>query len=302
MLLLKTRIKMDTKMRTKFIVFLTVILTLNSSCFKQQKQTPSQDKPLNIVVLLDLSDRLLNDNQISRDVEVVKMIWNYFNRIIELRMYLFSEDRFSIVSAPQSKPFTTKELNVFMDIIPSEKKSDTLSHLNEVVENFLLDVYKKDNFPLNKIEFVGADIWSFMNNSYKDYYSDNYINYIFVITDGYLDFEPSYPRPENKSHQYFSMQFLNKLRVDNFKEKIKSLGYGIMSTNSKYNDVRVMMLEVKPKNNPTFLNEEELIMTIWKNWFSDMGCSRFEFTQYHNSILQDKSKLEVKINKFLTLE
>jgi hypothetical protein len=64
----------------KSIVILSVVLVTIVSC----KNEPAQgenivQKPVNYMVLLDLSDRLLCPGQANRDIEIIKTVFDEYN-------------------------------------------------------------------------------------------------------------------------------------------------------------------------------------------------------------------------------
>ncbi|MCX7835686.1 MAG: hypothetical protein N2450_06405 [bacterium] len=251
----------------KFILFLFTIFFINGIGVAQKP-------PLNLTVLLDLSDRVLLKDQIQRDKQVLDTLFAIFEEEVRNNLFIKSDDRFSIVIAHQkNKNIELENMNfrIEMDKFNPQDKKKEFKSKKEQFRPIVNQIYEKAKHSKSKKDYSGADIWSFMKYDYQNYYHNNYRNVLIILTDGYLYFEPDVKRPAPKKNRYYSMNFIQNLRKHNYLEIMNKDDIGIQSIERKYPNCNVILLEVNP-HTELFIDEEELLLTIWDKWFKEMGA------------------------------
>jgi len=255
------------------IVIILLFISCSSST-NESKQSEKRDKH-NFVILLDLSDRLQNQNQIFRDKELVFSIFSFFRAAVKQNMYIKSMDKFKVVVAPQQNDSKSALIEIENQLMP---KLDKLYSLATEGKNVSAD-------------FFGADIWQYFNDDLKTDLDAASVNHLFIITDGYIYFE-NYNHTLRKDNRYSSFQFMSDLRGNDWRETFREKDYGIISTTQSYPSLQVVLMEIDPKGN--FLNEYELIETIWLKWLTEMRISKVQIQK-----VGPLDKVRDKISNFI---
>ncbi len=212
---------MNTKKYFPMTVLLIIALTFLTACgggkssnsSDDKTATVQSDKPLNISIYLDLSDRLerqMVPSQKDRDIEIV----NYFTDIIKkhavAQKILPSRDRIKVFfyPTPNDSKIALLSQDLEMDLSkaqPTEKKQ------------ILLDFQDKFNTSLTKIyeatmqdkNWIGSDIWGFFKKQVDTYcIREDARNIIVILTDGYLFYAPNKQKNGN-NYSYILPQTLS---------------------------------------------------------------------------------------------
>ena len=215
---------MNTKTFLFPIVLLIMALTILTACCGGKKNdssssdgkttTVQSNKPLNISIYLDLSDRLerqMVPSQKDRDIEIV----NYLTEIVKnhavAQKILPSRDRIKVFfyPTPNDSKIALLSQDLEMDLSkaqPAEKKQ------------MLLDFQERFNTSLTKIyeatmqakNWIGSDIWGFFKKQVDTYcIREDARNIIVILTDGYLFYAPNKQKDGNNySYIYLGMEFL----------------------------------------------------------------------------------------------
>lgn len=99
---------------------LIVVLISSNSCIGDDKTKENTSAPnitddnvqsKNYIILLDLSDRLLNDNQIDRDIQLITKVFDgFYEHVRYKKFFIKSNDKFKIVFAKQNGiPYSKSE-------------------------------------------------------------------------------------------------------------------------------------------------------------------------------------------------
>ena len=280
-------------------IFLLIISSLFfNSCSTDQTEQPTVKQPENYIILLDLSDRLLNDGQVNQDIELIFHIFEKYEATVKNNLIINSKDKFRIVIAPQEKMNINQsqlESQFYLDMskIKIAEKRNELEKFKNNLEDNLNNLYAKVMENKTKTsDFKGADIWKYFNDFLSGDIAQENKNRLFILSDGYFDFEPASNRKnvENKSSTSF---FLNLVRgKTNWQEIIENKGYGIIPVNKQFDSLSVCLMEIYPKH--TNLDETDMIQFVWKNWLEEMNIKRIYFIP-HTSI----PKMEGQIDSYL---
>lgn len=287
---------------SKIYLFITILsLIVATGCAKSgnNEHIKQQIKKHNFIVLLDLSDRLQTSNQVERDIALINNIFNFFKSSVKSNFYIKSIDEFKIVVAPQRN--TNNEVTELENQLRINMEALKINQKKKAIENFEQD-FKTNISSLYKIatankqkssDYFGADIWQYFNDDLQSDLSNNAINHLFIITDGYLYFE-NYGHTIQKGNRHSSCLFMKELRENGWETKFEKNDYGIVSTKQKYPNLEIMVLEVNPKD--VFLNENDLLQKIWKKWLGEMDINKIEIHK-----ISPMQKLNEKISNFLKI-
>ena len=112
------------------------------------------------------------------------------------------------------------------------------------------EIYKKAVISNNSKDYPGADIWKYFNEDLAGDLEDDAANTLFIITDGYLDFEPTELRPLSRTTGLpVAHKSLKQLREQpDWQIQFKQGDYGLMPVKQKFPNLKVVLLEVKPKD------------------------------------------------------
>jgi hypothetical protein len=280
------------------IVQILSIFLLFNSCneFKQAvDEAKKENGPIpkdNYVVLLDMSDRLLSNQQTqaAKDVAVVKTVLSAFKTNIDkkdpTRLYYTVKDKLKVLLSPQkSTPAALYEsvgdLRIDFESEDPYKRAPALDSLKIAFEQQLPALYKNAMFSNKAADYTGADIWKYFNEDLEDDLVKDGQNTLFILTDGYMDFETVQDRPKQKNRFTSCRQIIDDLRgYPDWSAKFDAEDYGLMTVGKKFNNLRVVVLEMNPSQN--WNGEYGLLTKIWSKWFKEMGIEQFHFIKNEN--------------------
>ena len=282
-----------------FVVVLCVIFfsILNVKTSDGEASKSPSFKPLNIIVILDTSDRVSqkkHPGQVDRDKYIVEEIVKQFQKVvrdhIDQSEDLKYEDRLEIVVPDQPgvdpiPPSIMRKLKIEhplgREFASLEGSSGIFTDLDNQ-KKALLDEMPKLFEIVQKHKQTGSDIWEWFQLDAKDYLSADHQNLIVCISDGYLDFDKNIEAERSKG-TYMQVE---ELRDDpDYKEKIHN-SKGLLLTEekdfSRYN-VKFLMLEVALRREKTsrvpYQKDFEIIKEYWKTWLKSMGIEDTDFVK-----------------------
>jgi len=266
----------------KNVASLLLLLILIFSCGNKSEL---EKKPVsrNVIILLDLSDRILLENQIARDKSTINAIFQtYLNSIKDTIVAYDKEfnrisDKFSVRIAYQKNiPYDKQHFENILQFDFARKDANNakfiLQDFPKQLSTELDNLYNAAKFSDNSKDYHGADIWKFFSEDLDNLISDddNSINYLFIITDGYLYFE-NYKENIKQTNRRPDMQFLSELRNKNWEEKFDKEDWGLIPLNKQFPNLKVCVLEIAPND---FWNEFDLLKKVWSKWLTEMGIDR----------------------------
>lgn len=278
-----------------------------SSEATQNKETYSQQKQLNITILLDLSDRI--DIKISpakpehyeRDISIVKYFSEYFIKEMERKGTYMSKGKIKVIFSPKPQDpnvnLFAEKLNVDLSTSDINQKKEIHDNLVQTFTDNVTQIYKstlKDN------KWLGSDIWRFFKNDVKDYCVEKdtaYRNILVILTDGYVYHNDSKDQIGNR-YAYILPQLLNQYKLrnnSNWEDKIKKSDFGLITKRSDLENLEVLILEVTPS--PSNKDDDDVIKYILSKWFNEMKVKR---AGIFNSDLPEYTKQ--KINNFIKVK
>lgn len=221
------------------------------------------EKPLNISIFLDLSDRLTRDmepSQMSRDTAVIGYIADYFRGQTTGPKILKSKNNIKVFfyPAPQSTKIATlaNDLNVDIAQLKGRDKQIALVEMKDKFQKSLAQIY---NETLTEKNWIGCDIWDFFSSKKVDVHCmrKGARNILFILTDGYL-FDENHKIKEEDAYSYILPQTLNNQNSS------------LIVRRDGLEELEVCILEV----NPYDIKHKDQMITILENWLQAMGVKK----------------------------
>jgi len=267
-------------------MILVSLLIATLSCNQETDELTLTKSPIkNYIVLLDLSDRLLQSGQSAQDIELTFSVFEKFEQGVRKNLVINSRDRFHVVIAPQKdvdyNRYRYEELlYIDMNAIPVNEKVSLLesfkADLKVTLQSLYLNAYQGDQ----PEAYNGSDIWRYFNEQLPYDLSDEAENYLIILTDGYFDFE-SYNGKKRVNNRYSSSIFLSQLRGNiNWKQVVEENDLGMIAVDKEYPGIKACILEINPKYEN--LDEADMLAYFWSKWLTEMNITEFS-TILHGS-------------------
>ena len=240
----------------------------------------TKTQQLNIVVLLDLSDRILkekNPSNMERDIEIVRNLTKIFKQDMAAKGAYSAKGKMQVVFSPAPSNPAIAELASLLNYDLSEMQEPKAKKVvyDSIETRFTRAMTQLYTIAQEKSEWPGCDIWRFFKDDIETYIKDGYRNVVVVITDGYIYYEKTKYQSEHK-YTYLLPQNLNseKLRGDIMKipEIISKNNFGLMPTGKKYPEVEAMFLELSPSND--FPSDYDVMDIVLQNWCNEMDMKK----------------------------
>ena len=298
--------------RIGLIAFIS-LLALGCNEFQQAVKEAKNEIPPppknNYIVLLDLSDRILanNQQQVAKDLTVVRNIYGLFksnlNKKDPSHLYYGLNDKLKILIAPQkTTPGKLYEesglLRVDIAAEQPEKKAKLVKESEKNFNTILPEVYKQALVSKHSSGYTGADIWKYFNEDLTDDLDTNADNTLFILTDGYMDFEKSEDRPSMNNRYTSCAQIINHLKTfPDWNTKFEKGDFGLMPVTKKFPHLKVVLLQLNPSQD--WAGEYPLLTKIWGKWFKEMNIDTFSFIKNDNigEVMESMERfMQVKLN------
>lgn len=254
-------------------------------------------KPLNITILLDLSDRITKSNNPSntdRDIAIVKNVISKYKNDISLRRVVLMDGCLKVLFYPTPNDPSMASLANDLEISVSKNTQNlaqivTTSMLEDKFEKNLRSIYEK---ALMQNKWPGCDIWNFIKSKQNLYMKDaKYRNILVIVTDGYV-YHQNAKFNSGKRYSYLLGSNIAPYRDPvNYDTKIQNDDFGLISTKNDLSGLEVLVLEVNPEQGKPV--DYDIIKLVLSNWFKEMGASKCEV--YQTDL---PSNTKVNIDKF----
>lgn len=259
----------------RLIHLLPAICLIISSCNNNEslQNEKNNQKPINYMVLLDLSDRLISPGQSERDIEIIKTIFAEFNRTVRQNLVINSKDKFQVIIAPQKGvPYNSEdyENSLFIDMgsLNAGVKVNALVEFNNKLTGILQDLYSKAYLGGKTSDYPGTGIWQFFNENLEYLVASNYENDLIVLTDGYFDLE-DYTKQLAEGKRFPTTSFLSSIRnKTDWKVILEKNDMGLLPVKKEFPGMRVFIAEINPKYD--FQYEADMLVFVWKKWCTEM--------------------------------
>ncbi len=254
-------------------------------------------KPLNITILLDLSDRITKSNNPSntdRDIAIVKNVISKYKNDISQRRVVLMDGCLKVLFYPTPNDPSMASLANDLEISVSKNTQNlaqivTTSMLEDKFEKNLRSIYEK---ALMQNKWPGCDIWNFIKSKQNLYMKDaKYRNILVIVTDGYV-YHQNAKFNSGKRYSYLLGSNIAPYRDPvNYDTKIQNDDFGLISTKNDLSGLEVLVLEVNPEQGKPV--DYDIIKLVLSNWFKEMGASKCEV--YQTDL---PSNTKVNIDKF----
>jgi len=264
----------------KKAIYLSVILVALMSCKNEQSQVVNKvEKPVNYIVLLDLSDRLLSPGQTIRDIEIILSVFDQYNTQVRKNLVINSHDKFQIFIAPQKGIIYNAqkfEDDLFIDMgsLNAGSKINTLVEFGNNLSSKLKELYERAYMGNKTSDYPGAAIWQFFNENLEYLSESKYENYLIVLTDGYFDLE-DYGRQLPVGNRYPTTSFLTSARGNvSWSEILEKDDMGLLPVKKNFKDLKVFVSELSPKYD--FQYESDMLIYVWTKWCMEMNTASID--------------------------
>lgn len=261
----------------KAIFIFSILYLIVVSCNKESAQIRKpEQKPVNYMVLLDLSDRLLSPGQVNRDIETIRTVFKEFNSQVRKNLVINSRDKFQVIIAPQKGiKYNTDDFEnvLFIDMgsINSGVKINTLVEFGNNLPAKLNELYTASVLGNKTSDYPGAGIWQFFNENLEYLAEERYENYLVVITDGYFDLE-DYARQLPVGNRFPTTSFLSVARNNiSWREKLEEQDMGLLPVKKDFKNLKVIVSELCPKYD--FQYESDMLTYVWTKWCKEMNVT-----------------------------
>ena len=173
---------------------LTIGCTNNKLDAKDISSEKSLTKPVNIIVIVDTSDRVSkarNPRQIQKDIKIIESIVNIFEeKFVRVNLYIGSRDRLALAipEQPNVHPIQQQTLENLKIWLTPKQRAGGAPEFKKMKTKFLAVIGQLYQSIGKQIEFTGSDIWKWFRESAEVYLKSDTRNYIICLSDGYLDF------------------------------------------------------------------------------------------------------------------
>ena len=251
----------------KIIFFLAAAMVL-SSCgdWATKKEQQPTDKPWNVSVYLDLSDRLIKgdgESQTLRDTAIIgNIVQLYIDNVVRHKI-VPRDDKFQIFFYPtdgiQNASAVSNTLKVDLEQYkqtPAKKKEVLLSMKQDILQN-VTPIYEST---LQNKKWLGSDIWGFFKNKIKiSCVREGYRNILVVLTDGYI---------------YHANSKIDRGNESSFilPSNINRPDLKLIKCNDGLEDLEVLFMEI----NPSQFSHIEKMQAVIGTWLEEMGVRHYQ--------------------------
>lgn len=216
-----------------------------------------ENKPLNLAVFVDLSDRIEkekdNMTQSDKDQMIVNGLAEEFVSKQKRDGFQKSEDCFQVVfyPAPEGAQSVADSLSLNLKDLDGPKKRPLLKFQKSHADN----IKRLYAGALEAHDYFGSDIWGyFAKDKVKDLCKDGYRNVLVILSDGYI-FDQNNKVKEGKNYSYILPQTL----------AVKDSG--LIPCKISNTDLEIYFMECNANPQTDYPKMKNII----ECWFKDMG-------------------------------
>ena len=246
---------------------------------KLRGQESASPNVLNIIVILDTSNRTRHYDQIERDIEIVEKIVVRFVEVAKEHIgqsALVYEGSLTVV-VPNQPLVPSIEWKIMEKLaIPNPPKWDSIQEMEDSLEQqkeALREGISQLYEVVEQHPQTGSDIWEwFKYEAKEDYFGKDKRNLIICLSDGYLNFD-RWIEDRRLPGTYMRVP---ELRGDpNWKQRLLD-GGGLKPIGEDFSayNVKFLMLEIVPQKDREgipYQNEFDIIKAYWGTWLKSMG-------------------------------
>ena len=245
--------------------------------------------PKNIIVLLDLSDRVskekykdLANEQMNEDINNCQTIIDVYKSIVKDEVFRYSQSTLQFFIPDQQgfkiKSTDNKILQTFGE--GPIGSADKFQNLEKTIIATINELYR-EVLTMPQDNFTGADIWMWFKDEAKRHLDPESENYIICLSDGYLEFNEDIQgtRKEPGSRKKGTYMLIDDTlrQSDNWEEEIRNKHKLLKPSGvdfSKYKiPVQFMLIGIKDRTSERPLHEKDILKLYWELWLESMGIA-----------------------------
>lgn len=288
-----------------FPAILATACVLLVACSSDKKETTLPSKPINIIVILDVSDRLFKkklpgqEKQAEKDIKIAKGIIEIFEKFARRHYFVGSRHRLAFVVPKQPGVIlpipqeTLESLKIWPTPEDRLKGAKRFKKMKDELTKAIEGLYR---FVDERQEFTGSDIWSWFKVSAEEYLLADARNYIICISDGYLYLNTAFvsllPTRGNKT-SVIRHSLVERWSDDpNWEKEFDTGGYGLLATEKDFRDYQAKFLMVEMGLPELRLKDLPILEKYWGTWLQEMGIPnpKFSHTQDDPGVVVEKIK------------
>jgi len=241
----------------------------------------------NVIVLLDLSDRITIEGQLDKDQEIIKAVLDVFQENQRKFGFINSKDilRLAIAPEPGVTAIANDRLIIDMSTMVKGKKASqskgkpAFDEMREEFEAELSDLYTKASENLN----TGADLYTFFCTTLPvSFLKDSEkATKVIVLTDGYLYFNKEFQKKRPPGSYMIDRQVDKQRKAKDWKAYYDKYKLALKACTKDLDNVEVLFLEIAPKFQGESVNEFDIVSHYWSEWFSAMGVEAEIYPHNH---------------------
>ena len=267
---------MEPKTAQLLAILLAIII---SSCGCRQNNEQTYSKKHNYVVILDLSDRLLNNSQTEKDSAIITAAFNEFEKIARSPLIVTSKDRFVVriiaqKGSPLHQDVYENKLNLDLSSIDAAHKNSSFVGFKLNLPKIISDLYRTAHLGSNSKDFFGVDIWKFFNDEINTELRSDADNKVVVLTDGYFDFNDN-THVLSAGNKYTNTSFLNGFTGKDWQANADKNNIGLVQVSIK-TKAQWVIAGLHGKQANDILMEQKL-QYFWKKWLIESGADTPKF-------------------------
>ena len=295
------------KIRISFFVIFCMILI---ACGPDKKDVPPP-QPVNIIVVLDVSDRLQREKlpgqelQIEKDKKIAKGIVDHYKNLAKQTYFIGNRHRLTFVVPKQPgiqkliPQETLEALKIWPTNMDRAKGAPRFKEMQEELNQAINALYE---FIDNRQEFTGSDIWGWFKVSAEEYLHADALNYIICISDGYLYlnriYVPTLPKKGNLTAVILHDVVEKFSRDPDWKTEFVQEEYGLLPIERDFSDYNVKFLMVEVGLPVLRVKDLPILKAYWMPWLQAMGIPADDSDFIHT---QDDPEVVIEeIKKFLS--
>lgn len=281
----------------KYILTVIAFSIILYSCNTQARETAIIKKSNNYVVIIDLSDRIIQrQDQIEIDTTAVKALFDKFEKSVQHNLTVKSSDKFSLRIIPQNKSslpvgFFENSLSIDMGKFSASEKLKNLNVFKSNFSNHLKSLYQQAFLGNENSDFAGVDIWKYFNDQVNSDLDSGYNNQVLIITDGYFDFQDKQHGITDNNHSTTTAPLMSKMTGVQWQAKADSLDLGLIPLKLTI-PTTWQVCGIQSKYGDKDLLEAKKLSYIWNKWLVASGATKVNEPIINSSSIKIQSLIE----------
>lgn len=257
------------------IAYISLLILLLNTSHADNKTDP----PVNIVVIIDTSDRISNEihpDQRAKDIFILKEIVDQFYGLVDKNDVMKGDFKLHkltfVVPEQPNVPAPPNNIMEKLTITAPKNRKEYQPFLNrkEILKRDFEGLY---NY-VQQHRQTGSDIWNWFRVQANPTFQKDYQNLVICLSDGYLNFDIIRPKGT-----YMKVRNLRSNPEDAI-NKIKNGNERLLSVGdfSGFN-IKFLMLEIQlhEERGVRYFQDFGIIQAYWETWFNDMGIKHTKF-------------------------